>query len=206
MTKENFTAEENLVFIRSIMEKARKSTTQAGSFLAVWGGLSSLVTIFQYLAMMGQFPLNYMPYLWCLFMVAGVSYNIIRGKQLASEKGDLGGNELITTRLFISIGISIGIFFLASIVAIILGTIDHMGTEICYVISLVMAIAFYAASYSTGITWLRYVAYGWWVAVVIFIVKPFADQNLLLMIAFLDFTLIAIPGFKLMALAKQEDQ
>ena len=72
-------------------------------------------------------------------------------------------------------------------------------------ISIVMAIAFYASSYSTGIKWLRYVAYGWWAAVILFIIKPFANQNLLLTIAILDFILIAVPGFKLMALAKADE-
>ena len=145
-----------------------------------------------------------MPYLWASMMVAGVSFNIIHGKHLARDKGAECENEQFTSNLFISIGISMGVFFFANIAAIMLGVISHMGTEICYVISLVMAIAFYAASFSTGIKWLRLVAYGWWAAVVFFVFKPFDAEYLLLVIAVLDFLLLALPGFKLMALAKNE--
>jgi hypothetical protein len=35
--------------------------------------------------------------------------------------------------------------------------------------------------------------------------KPFGDAAFLLLIAVLDFLLLALPGFKLMALAKQSD-
>ncbi len=205
MTEEIFTAEENLAYIRGIMEKTRKRTSQAGPFLAFWGTLSAFVTLAQYFAVMGNFPHAYMPYLWGSFWVAGIIFTIMKGKQLARDKVISGSNDLITTNLFTSIGISLGIFILANIVAVMLGAKDHMGTEICYVISIVMAIAFYASSYSTGIKWFRLVAYGWWVAVILFIVKPFADQYLLLTIAILDFLLLALPGFKLMALAKNDD-
>ncbi len=204
MTDQNFTAEENLAYIRSVMETTRKRTTQSGSFLAVWGTLSSLVTFFQYLAIAGSFPLAYMPYLWGSFVIAGTGYSILKGRSMASKNGDLSGNELITANLFTAIGISIFIFFVANIAAVIMGTIDHMGVEVCYVISLVMAIAFYGASYSTGIKWLRLVAYGWWAAVILFITRPFADEYLLLVIAALDFLLLAVPGFRLMALAKND--
>ena len=192
MTDQNFTAEENLAYIRNVMEITRKRTTQSGSFLAVWGTLSSLVTFFQYLAVTGSFPLAYMPYLWGSFVIAGTGYSILKGRSLACKNGEPGGNEMITANLFTAIGISIFIFFVANIAAALIGTIDHMGVEVCYVISLVMAIAFYGASYSTGIKWFRLVAYGWWAAVILFITRPFADEYLLL----------AMPGFRLMALAK----
>lgn len=204
MTEQVFTPEENLAFIRNIMEKTRNRTTKSGSFLAVWGTLSAIVTFFQYLALTGDLPLAYMPWLWATFMVAGTGYSILKGRSLAREYGAPCGNELITANLFTAIGISIFIFFMANIAAVILGVIDHMGGEICYVISLVMAIAFYGTSYSTGIKWLRLVAFGWWGAVILFIIRPFPNEYLLLIIAALDFTLIAVPGFKLMALARND--
>ncbi len=204
MAEQIFSPEENLAFIRGVMEKARKRTTQAGSFLAVWGSLSALVTIFQYLAVAGKLPLVYMPILWGVFVLSGVSFSVIQGRRLKAELGPACGNELVTTSLFSAIGISIGIFFFASILAAYLGVIDHLGVEICYVISLVMAIAFYASSFSTGIKWLRYVAYGWWAAVVLFILRPFEAEYLLLIIAALDFLLLAVPGFKLMTLAHKD--
>jgi len=204
MTEQHFTAEENLAFIRSVMERARRQTTQSGPFLAVWGTMSALVTLFQYLALTGIFPLAYMPYLWLLFVVAGTAYTILKSRSLARQSGTPCGNELVTANLFSAVGISIFIFFLANIAAIMLGTPKHMGIDILAVISLVLAIAFYGASYSTGIKWLRLVAFGWWAAVVLFIVKPFANDYLLLIIAVLDFVLLAIPGFKLMALAKND--
>jgi len=205
MAEQVFTPEENLAFIRNIMEKSRSRTTKSGSFLAVWGTLSAIVTLFQYLAMTGDFPLAYMPWLWASFVVVGTGYSIMKGRRLAQAYGAPSGNELVTANLFSATGISIFVFFLANIAAVMLGTINHMGTEVCYVISLVMAIAFYGTSYSTGIKWLRLVAFGWWGAVILFIIKPFPDEYLLLIIAALDFILIAVPGFKLMALA-QNDQ
>tara|TARA_R110002096_G_scaffold76069_43_gene179950 strand:- start:8078 stop:8788 length:711 start_codon:yes stop_codon:yes gene_type:complete len=204
MTGQTYTAEENLAYIREIMQKTRKRTTSAGSFLAVWGSLSAIVTFFQYLAVVGTFPLVYMPYLWAAFVISGVSFSILKGRQLAREKGEPCGDELITTSLFSSIGISLGVFFFATLLAGLLGLVSHIGTEVCYVISLVMAIAFYASSYSTGITWFRLVAYGWWAAVILFVLKPFAAEYLLLIIAVLDFLLLALPGFKLMSLAKHD--
>lgn len=204
MTNESFTAEENLAYIRGIMESSRKGMTQAGSFLAVWGTLSAFVTFFQYLAISGSFPLAYMPYLWVSFVIAGTGYSIIKGRQLEKDTVQACGNELITSNLFFCIGITLGVFFFSLILATMLGTIDHIGIEICYVISIVMAIAFYGASYSTGIKWFRLVAVGWWLAVILFVVKPFPDQYLLLTIAILDFVLLALPGFKLMALARAD--
>lgn len=204
MSEQNYTAEENLAYIRSIMQHSRKTTTAAGSFLAVWGSLSAVVTFFQYLAVAGMFPYAYMPYLWATFVVTGVSFTIVKGRQLAREKGPVCGYEAVTSNLFTATGISLGVFFFANIVGLVTGQITHMGTEICYVISLVMAIAFYGASYSTGIVWLRLVSYGWWAAVLLFVLKPFAPEYLLLIIAALDFLLLAVPGFRLMAQAKLE--
>ncbi len=204
MTQQNFTAEENLAFIRSVMEQTRRKTTQAGSFLAVWGSLSAFVTFFQYLAIAGNFPFAYMPYLWAFFVISGVFYTVVRGKQLSREQGAVCGNELITSNLFSGIGITLGVYFFANILAIMTGSLEHMGIEVCYVISLVMAIAFYGASYSTGIKWFRLVAVGWWAAVILFVTKPFADEYLLLTIAILDFLLLALPGFMLMAQAKKD--
>jgi len=206
MTEQSFTAEENLAFIRNVMEQARKKTTQAGSFLAVWGSLSAFVTFFQYLAVMEKFPLVYMPFLWIFFVVSGVSYTVIRGRQLSAGRDAPCGNDLITSNLFSSIGITLGVYFFANIMAAMLGLMDHIGTEVCYVISMVMAIAFYGASYSTGIRWFRLVAIGWWAAVILFITKPFADEYLLLTIAILDFLLLALPGFILMAQAKKDNE
>lgn len=79
-----------------------------------------------------------------------------------------------------------------------IGSGKNIGPEGLYIISIVLAIAFYAASYSTDNSWFRYVAYGWWVATAYFIVRPFGDQYLLIVIAGLDFLLLALPGFVLM--------
>ena len=205
MTDMTQTAEENLAFIRSVMEKAKKKTTQAGPFLAGWGTASALITGLQYFALKGMFPLHIMPYLWIAFAVIGGIMSGIYGKKLEKTKGTPSLNELITSMLFSCVGITIGIFFAANILAFSLGIKTHMeASETCSTISLVMAIAFFVSSFSTGIKWFRIVAFGWWAALVIFIMKPFGDIDLLLLIAVLDFILIAIPGFKLMALAKSE--
>ena len=204
MSEEIYSAEENLAFIRNMMEKARRRTTQSGSFLAVWGSLSSITTFIQYLAVMGHVSLKMMPYVWGVFLLLGVTYSVLKGRSLEKSKGQLCGNEMITSNLFIGIGISLGVFFFSHILGAMMGMITNVVTEICYVVSIVMAIAFYGASYSTGIKWFRLVAFGWWAAVALFVIKPFADQNLLLIIAVLDFLLLALPGFMLMAQVKKE--
>ncbi len=205
MTDTTQTAEENLAFIRSVMEKAKKKTTQAGPFLAGWGTASAIITGLQYFALKGMFPLHIMPYIWGSFGIIGGIISGIYGRKLKKTKCSPSLNELITSRLFLCVGITIWMFFAANILAIILGLKTHMGaSEICSTISLVIAIAFFISSFSTGIKWFKIIAFGWWAALVIFIMKPFGDIDLLLLIAALDFTLIAIPGFKLMALAKLE--
>ena len=205
MTDTTQTAEENLAFIRSVMEKAKRKTTQAGPFLAGWGTASAIITGLQYLALKGMFPLHIMPILWVGFGVIGGIASAIYGNKLEKTAGMPSLNELITSMLFLCVGITIGVFFTANILAFSLGFKTHMeASEICSIISLVMAIAFFVSSFSTGIKWFRIIAFGWWAALVIFIMKPFGDTDLLLLIAALDFLLLAVPGFKLMALAKSE--
>lgn len=201
------TAEENLAYIRTVMEKAKKRTTQAGPFLAGWGTMSAIVTVIQYLAVVGKFPLSIMPLLWIAFGVIGGIASGIYGNKLEIEKGKSSLNELTTTMLFSCVGITLGVFFMANMIGVATGfKISLDAAEISSVICIVMAIAFFVSSYSTGIGWFKTVAVGWWMALVIFVMQPFGEDHLLLLIAALDFILLAVPGYKLMALARKAER
>lgn len=205
MSDQNFTPEENLSYIRDVMAKAKHKTTQAGPFLAGWGTASAFVTFLQYLASIGILELSIMPYFWAAFGVGGGIASGIYGSKIERDSGPASLNEITTNMLFSCIGITLGLFFVGNIIGIAMGFKANLNaSEICTVISIVMAIAFFVSSFSTGITWFKWVAIGWWVALAIFIMNPFSESNSLLLIAVLDFVLLALPGYKLMSIAKQE--
>lgn len=202
-----FTAEQNLAYIREVMDRAKRKTSQAGPFLAGWGTASALVTLLQYLALIEIIPIEIMPYFWGAFGIVGGIASGIYGRKMERDNGTSSLAETVTTMLFSCVGITLGMYFAGVILGVAFGyIISFPAAQVCAVISTVMAIAFFVSSYSTGIKWFRLVAYGWWFALLLFIFDPFMPRDTLLLIAILDFCLLALPGFKLMSITKHDSQ
>lgn len=138
------------------------------------------------------------------FEVVGGIASGIYGRKIERDLGMPSPIETVTNMLFSCIGITLGMYFAGLILSLVLGYRDGFpAAEICIIISIVMAIAFFVSSFATGIKWFRWVAFGWWFAMVVFIINPFEEKDTMLVIALLDFILLALPGYKLIAITKQ---
>lgn len=109
-THTEFSPEQNLAYIRDIMQKSKNTSFKAGVFLLVWGGLSSVVTFLQFLSLKGYFSPSFMPYFWACFVILGTGFSIIYGRKLEKTAAPSFA-ENITKQIFICAGISIFIYF-----------------------------------------------------------------------------------------------
>lgn len=199
---QNFTPEQNLAFIRGIMDEAKRKTANYGPWLLLWGSLSSAATVGQYLGVRQVIDMALTPFFWVAMGVIGVIGTRILAKN--AHKTCATNSELfrVNAKLWQGAGLSVFIYLMAKLAALSLGMGSPIDHEFLAYIAGLMGMSFYATSYNSGLKGLKFVAFGWWAAVLLFVINPFPEEDLLLIIAVLDFILIAVPGYGLMQLHK----
>jgi len=200
--QQNFSAEENLAFIRTVMDDAKRKTANYGPWILLWGSLSSLATFGQYLGVRGVIDIRITPLFWLAMLVCGLLGTRYLAKKCAPVP--VQNSELINVNIKIwqGAGLAIFMYFVGKLGGLFLGTAEQFDHDFLALIAALMGTAFFATSYNSGLKWLKLVAFGWWAAVLLFVVNPLAEDDLLLIIAILDFLLIALPGYRLMVLHK----
>jgi hypothetical protein len=164
MTKAD--AEENLVFIRKIIEEGRTILIENGSTFIFWGTLMCSGTLFSYI--LALFHLGWaILYLWLGIYILGfaVFFLLIRKRKTVWGKGSFASRINGITW----IGSALSIPFAAG-VGLALGRIDLgvcMGFVAC-----IVGIAYFITSAIIRYRWLLILSFGWWLGSVVILFIP----------------------------------
>jgi hypothetical protein len=192
MTQEQ--AQQDLAFIRDLMQSARRATYLSGAFFIVWSIVSGLGLLGTWLLVTQQLTLPFdsgigVFWLWILMDVIGFigTVLIIRRNHQRAVANPAG--RMIGLSWF---SIAVGIL-LISIVGGSSGTIP--GELMCAISTIFIGMGVFNSGFLSGIQWLRNVAFAWWLGGALMLASP-GLWNLWFM-ALLLFAFYFIPGIVL---------
>ena len=193
---ENVKPQEELAFIRRIMADSRGQVADDGKPSIVWGIIVVLGMLFNYYegymhALTGQ--RQYAGWVWLGLCLLGLVYIYwhVRTQNRRQRSKTFAGR--VAGAIWGAVGVSMSIFIAATIIGYSLDrTIALHPIFICTVTSLILGIGYFVSGILYEISWLRWVAIGWWASSVIYVFWPRADA--LLVYAAAMIVLQIIPG------------
>ncbi len=192
MTQEQ--AQQDLAFIRELMQSARRATYLSGAFFIVWSIVSGLGLLGTWLLVTRQLTVTADPgvavfWLWIVMDVIGFigTVSIIRRNRQRAVANPAG--RMIGLSWF---SVAVGIL-LISIVGGSSGTIP--GEVMCAISTIFIGMGVFNSGFLSGIQWLRNLAFVWWLGGALMLASP-GLWNLWFM-ALLLFVFYFIPGIVL---------
>jgi hypothetical protein len=192
MTQEQ--AQQDLAFIRELMQSARRATYLSGAFFVVWSIVSALGLLGTWLLVTRQLTITADPGigvlgLWIVMDAIGFIGTVViirrnHQRAVANPAGRMIGLSWFS--------VAVGILLLA-IVGSGAGTIP--GEVMCAISTIFIGVGVFNAGFLSGIKWLRNLAFGWWGGGALMLASP-GLWNLWFM-ALLLFVFYFIPGIML---------
>ncbi len=181
------TAQEDLAFIKKIVEDSRKNVGARGDHLLVWGILVSIALVVTWAN--HYYEWNASEWLhWILVIGGGWLFEIIYGRMVERKKPVRTYAEKVDGFLWLSIGITMTLLGFLGI-----GTQAIHPHYISPVFSTILAIGYFSSGIIYDVKWIRNLAFGWWGGAIIMFIFPGLYHLLLMagmMIAFQ-----VIPGY-----------
>jgi hypothetical protein len=192
MTQEQ--AQQDLAFIRELMQSARRSTYLSGAFFIIWSLVTGLGLLGTWLLVTRTLTVPFdsgigVFWLWIVMDVIGFTGTVLiirrnHKRAIANPAGRMIGLSWFS--------VAMGIL-LISIVGNGSGTIP--GEVMCAVSTIFIGIGVFNSGVLSGIKWLRNLAFAWWLGGALMLASP-GLWNLWFM-ALLLFGLYFIPGIVL---------
>ncbi len=189
-------AQQELAFIKKVMNDSRKILIDDGKGLIFWGILVTIGLLLTYLAIAGEWTVS-MGWLWPGLITFGWIYTIVTNIRHERKRRAKTFAGKIMGGLWFSVGVS----------ATILGFVGtytgaYHGTHISPLISIVLGIGYFLSGLLYGKTWLSLLSIGWWVGAIVMLFMQNLE-SLLVMISMMFFLQI-IPGLILYKEFKKE--
>ncbi|MCH7611756.1 MAG: hypothetical protein IIB45_00150 [Candidatus Marinimicrobia bacterium] len=187
MTKE--TIQDDLAFIKKIVEESRKNVCASGIHLIVWGILVSIGL------MVSWFLVTYYPiergnewFHWALVITGGWLFELIYGWKVDSKRPVRTYAEKADGMLWLSIGITM------TILGFVGGVTGAINTHfLSPIFSTTLAIGYFTSGVLYDVKWVRNLAFGWWAGAIIMFIFP-GLYHLLLMTGMM-IVFQTIPGY-----------
>ena len=189
-------AQQELAFIKKVMQDSRKIIIDGGKGFVFWGLLISFGLLITYLSIAQSWETS-LNWFWPVLVAFGWIYTIITEVRSEKKRKAKTFAGKIVGAVWVSFGIS------ATILGFI-GTISgaYHGVFINPLISVLLGTAYLVSGILYGKPWVSYLAAGWWIgAIVMFFMQNL--ETLLMMIGMLIFFQI-IPGIILYKEFKKE--
>ena len=187
MTKE--TIQDDLVFIKKIIEESRKNIGASGIHLIVWGILVSIGLVISWFLAESSSIVKASEWIhWGLIIVGGWLFELIYGWKVNCKKPVRTYAEKVDGLLWLSIGISMTMI---GTVGTATGAINIYYLSPLF--STILAIGYFTSGVVYDVKWIRNLAFGWWGGAIIMFIFPGLYHLLLMagmMIAFQT-----IPGY-----------
>lgn len=187
-------AQQDLAFIRELMQSARRATYLSGAFFILWSLLAGIGLLGTWLIAGRRLTLPFdsgigVFWLWLLVDAVGLigTVFIIRRNSRAAVANPAG--RLIGLSWF---SVAVGLLTMAFVGV---GSGHISGEVMCGVSTLFIGIGVFNSGLLAGMKWLRNLAFGWWLGGALMLASP-GLWNLWFM-ALLLFLLYLIPGVAL---------
>ena len=189
-------AQQELAFIKKVMEDSRRIICDDGKSFIFWGILISFGMLVTYLRIVGNWGIN-LGWFWPVLIAFGWIVTIII--EIRSEKKR--STKTFTAKILGSVWIGCGIAM--TILGFIGGLTDaYNGVFISPIISVILGIGYLVSGVLYGKVWVSLLAAGWWAGAILM----FYLQNLETLLIMLSMMIIlqTIPGFVLYNQSKKE--
>ncbi len=189
-------AQQELAFIKKVMNDSRKILIDDGKGLIFWGILVTIGLLLTYLAIVGKWTAS-MGWLWPGLIAFGWIYTIVTEVRRERKRSTKTFAGKIIGGLWFSIGIS----------ATIIGFVGpftgaYHGVHISTLISIVLGIGYLLSGLLYGKTWLSLLSIGWWTGAIIMLFMQNLETILIMIGMMLLFQIV--PGFILYKEFKNE--
>jgi hypothetical protein len=198
---ETLTAQEELAFIRKVMEDSRASFVDNGKPKLVWGAIVALGMLYTYIQALADSDL-YVMWVWLGISAFGWGYIFWEDKQRDETSRTRTQTGKIIGAIWGACGFSIGL-----VVALAFGT-RYFNTDLimhplalCPITAIIIGIAYFLDGTIRLVPWVRNLAYAWWASAVLMFFWP--SVHTLLIYAFMIIAFQFIPGIILYQRSKK---
>jgi hypothetical protein len=179
---------EDIAFIRQTLEEGRAYARFRSPDFAVWGAIVALGYLGIYARAAGLWTLN--PGLvWWPLIALGWLFSM-RGAVARRGEARRGPAGRALGALWLGLGVTLMLFGIAQTVG------DAHFSSMDEMVAGALGICFFASAAISGVTWLRWIAVGWWLAACVFMVLHDRPEAALAGAAF-SFLLMCVPGLVL---------
>jgi len=186
MTKE--TMQDDLAYIKKIVEESKRNVCAIGDHLIVWGILVSIALIVSWFLAINQIGGKTEWIHWGMVIAGGWLFEMIYGWKVDRKKPVRTYAEKVDGFLRLSIGITMT---LLGFLGVSSGAIHYEFVN--PVLSSILAIGYFSSGIIYDVKWIRNLAFGWWGGAIIMFLFP-GYYHLLLM-AGMMIAFQTIPGF-----------
>jgi hypothetical protein len=192
---ETIQAQEELAFIRKVMEDSRTSLADNGKPKLVWGAIVALGMLYTYAQALADSDL-YVGWVWLAISAVGWGYIFWEDKQ----RDKTFRVRTLTGKIIGAIWGACG-FSIALVIIITFGTryfnIDMVvhPIAVCPITAIIVGIAYFLDGTLRSVSWVRNLSYVWWASAVLMFFWP--TVHVLLIYAIMIIAFQFIPGIVL---------
>jgi hypothetical protein len=151
-------AEQELSFIKKVMEDSKQVTVDNGKYYILWGVLVSVTLFVNYgLICIEDIKGYYYGILWMIMMAGGaVASSVMKSRDLKKARVYTFAGKVLSS-IWIAAGIAM---FIVAFVGPAFKVYDY--TYISSIISIILGVAYFVSGEIQQIKWLKLLSIGWW--------------------------------------------
>lgn len=152
--------QQELEFIRKVIQDSRQSVVDNGMSFIVWGVLVTIGVGSIYVERL-QESWGWSGWVWLVCILSGIAFSINEGRK-ESVRPVKSFAERLIGRLWASLGISMALLGFVGA-----GSQSIHPMMISPLISLFLAVSYYVTGYVYDLKWFRNLAFGWWAGAIV---------------------------------------
>jgi hypothetical protein len=188
------TPQEELAYIRQIIENSRKSFVEDGKPYIAWGVIVALGMTFSYIsALMGR-DLG-TGYVWIGLTILGWIYIAYYSRTKSKTTRAKSIIDRVQGAVWGAVGSMIGFVIFLIYIGQALNIQDMPGIHplyICFITAILVGIGYFVSGVANDLTWLRNVAFAWWASAIVMYLWP--SVHVLGIYAFMLVAFQVVPG------------
>ncbi|MGD8782545.1 MAG: hypothetical protein PVH88_26760 [Ignavibacteria bacterium] len=194
---EQMNPQDDLAFIKKIMQDSRRVIIDDGKGFIFWGIFIALVLLGNYFIVLYKIRVEHGWLYWTSLIMVGWVYSFITEYKKHKKRRTKTFAGKMLSAVWFSVGVTASI---AGLVGSFSGAID--GVYISPVISSILGIGYFLSAVIYGYRWIIYIAVGWWLGAIFMFIYP-GMHTFLVMVSMLIF-LQTIPGIIIYKKSKKE--
>jgi hypothetical protein len=165
-TSEQFTPEQELAYIRSIIEDSRQAMVENGLPYIIWGTAVAVGMLTGYLQALLGVNL-YAGYVWIVVMVVAALGTTWSVRHERKETQPQSFSSKLQGSIWGACGSAMGILLLLVLIRFEGHNGDISQLYVCSFVSLIVGIAYFLSGIMLQLTWLRNIAFAWWIGAIV---------------------------------------